>query len=142
MGLFSSVWASAMASGLAMALGTTAIAQHAPAPYRPDLPLGLDLYFPVPEENPLTPEKVVLGRRLFFDPILSRDKSVSCAACHDPLLAFTDGRRISQGIFGRSGVRNTPTIVNRAYGKSQFLDGRVSTLEEQVILPIQTLRRA
>ena len=132
-----------MAYVLAIALGMLlgppgASAQRTAALYRPELPSGLDLYFPVPETNPLTAEKVALGRRLFFDSMLSRDGSVSCAACHDPLLAFTDGRRISRGVFDRAGTRNAPTLVNRAYGESQFFDGRASTLEEQAILPIQS----
>ncbi len=114
-----------------------ASAQGAPALYRPALPSGLDLYLPVPEDNALTPEKVRLGRALFFDPILSRDGSLSCATCHELERAFTDGRPVSRGVFDRVGTRNAPTLVNRAYGESQFFDGRASSLEEQAILPIQ-----
>ncbi len=105
--------------------------------YRPEIPLGLDLYLPVPEDNPLRPERVALGRRLFFDPVLSRDRSLACAGCHDPERAFTDGRALSVGVSGRVGTRSVPTIVNRAYGSSFFWDGRISTLEEQVLQPIQ-----
>ena len=101
------------------------------------IPLGLDLYMPVPEENPLTPEKVVLGMRLFFDPILSRDRSVACVFCHDPGRAYTDGRAVAIGVFGRHGTRSAPTLVNRGYGASFFWDGRMSTLEQQVLQPIQ-----
>jgi cytochrome c peroxidase len=54
------------------------------------IPLGLDLYLPVPEANPLTAEKIEQGRRLFFDRRLSRDSSTACASCHDPKLAFSD----------------------------------------------------
>jgi len=100
------------------------------------VPKGLDAYLPVPEENPLTPEKVALGRRLFFDRILSRDASLSCAACHDPWRAFTDGRIVPLGVFRRKGMRNVPTLVNRAYGARQFWDGRAASLEEQVLQPI------
>ncbi len=56
------------------------------------IPLGLDLYMPVPEENPLTPEKIELGRQLFNDRRLSRDGTIACASCHDPARAFSDGR--------------------------------------------------
>ncbi len=107
------------------------------AAWRPNVPLGLDLYLPVPEDSPLTSEKVELGRKLFSDPILSRDKSLTCAGCHDPERAFTDGRAISVGVFGRVGTRSVPTLVNRAYGSSFFWDGRTSSLEEQVLQPIQ-----
>ena len=129
----------ALAAALALAVLTPAPSapQTASAAYRPEIPPGLDLYLPVPEENPLTPEKVALGRVLFFDPILSRDGSLSCASCHDPERAFTDGRPVSVGVFDRVGSRNVPTIVNRAYGESHFWDGRAATLEEQALLPIQ-----
>ncbi len=101
------------------------------------IPLGLDLYMPVPEENPLTAEKIEVGRRLFFDRRLSRDGSVSCASCHRPERAFSDGRTVAVGVFGRTGRRNAPALINRGYGRSFFWDGRVSSLEEQVLLPIQ-----
>lgn len=98
--------------------------------------LGLDAYLPVPEENPLTAEKVALGERLFNDPVLSRDKSVSCATCHDPENVFTDKRPTAVGVFARKGTRRVPKLVNRGYGKSFFWDGRIPTLEEQVVQPI------
>ena len=100
-------------------------------------PLGLDLYRPVPEENPLTPEKVGLGRRLFREKALSRDRSLACANCHQRKRAFTDGRARSVGVYGRQGPRGVPTLVNRAWGESFFWDGRIPTLEEQVLQPIQ-----
>lgn len=102
----------------------------------PRLPLGLDLYRPVPEANPLTSEKIVLGRQLFRDRRLSRDGSLSCSSCHDPGRAFTDGRVVARGIGGARGERNVPTIVNRAWGTSFFWDGRAATLEQQVVQPI------
>jgi cytochrome c peroxidase len=102
----------------------------------PRLPPGLDLYRPVPEENPITPAKIALGRRLFHDRRLSRDGSRSCASCHDPRRAFTDGRTLAVGPAGAVGRRNVPTIVNRAWGRSFFWDGRASTLEQQALLPI------
>lgn len=106
-------------------------------PRKLEVPPGLDAYMPVPPENPLTPAKVALGRKLFFDARLSRDKSVSCATCHDPKLAFTDARKVAQGIAGRTGDRRVPRIVNRGYGKRFFWDGRAASLEEQVIQPIE-----
>ncbi len=119
------------------ALPATTQSPNPSTPIRPVLPLGLDLYMPVPEENPLTAEKIALGRRLFFDPILSRDYTLSCSSCHDPRRAFTDGLPVAVGIQGRHGTRNAPTLVNRAYGRSQFLDGRAASLEEQALQPIE-----
>ena len=101
------------------------------------IPLGLDLYVPVPEDNPLTAEKIELGRRLFFDRSLSRDNSISCSSCHDPDRAFSDGRAVAVGVFGRIGKRNSPALINRGYGRSFFWDGRLSTLEKQVLKPIE-----
>ncbi len=108
--------------------------------YRPEVPLGLDAYLPVPEENPLTREKIALGRKLFFDPILSLDHRTKCASCHDPAHAFADGQSVAVGIFGRKGTRSTPTLLNRGYGTAFFWDGRASSLEEQVLQPIQNQR--
>src|SRR5437016_10470466 len=101
------------------------------------IPMGLDLYMPVPEENPVTADKIELGRRLFFDRRLSRDGSIACSSCHDPERAFSDGRALSVGVSGRQGRRNAPALINRGYGRSFFWDGRVATLEEQVLKPIQ-----
>src|SRR6185295_3942057 len=99
-------------------------------------PLGLDLYLPIPITNPLTREKAVLGRRLFFDKRLSRDGSLSCASCHEPKLAFSDGRAIAHGIGGAEGERNSPVLINRGYGLAFFWDGRALSLEEQALQPI------
>ena len=101
------------------------------------IPLGLDLYMPVPESNPLTADKVLLGRRLFSDTRLARDRTVACVSCHDPARAFSDGRPAAIGVFRRVGRRNSPAIVNRAYGRAFFWDGRTASLEEQVLQPIQ-----
>jgi cytochrome c peroxidase len=101
------------------------------------LPTGLDRHLPVPEGNRLSRAKVALGRRLFFDTILSEDRSMACASCHDPATAFTNGLPTSLGVHGRRGRRNVPTLVNRAYGKSFFWDGRTSTLESQVLRPVE-----
>jgi cytochrome c peroxidase len=99
-------------------------------------PLGLDSYLPVPTSNPLTREKVMLGRKLFFDKRLSRDGTLSRASCHDPKLSFSDGRALSRGIDGAEGTRNSPTLINRGYGMTSFWDGRVQSLEEQALEPI------
>lgn len=99
-------------------------------------PLGLDLYMPVPESNPLTPAKIALGRKLFFDKRLSFDGTVACASCHEPKLAFSDGRKVARGINGQEGTRSAPAIINRGYGKTFFWDGRAKTLEQQVLEPI------
>ena len=99
-------------------------------------PLGLDLYRPEPADNPTLPATVTLGRRLFQERLLSRDHSLACVDCHRPERAFTDGRAKAVGVYGRRGPRSVPTIVNRAWGKSFFWDGRIATLEEQVLQPI------
>lgn len=101
-----------------------------------EIPAGLDLHMPIPDDNPLSPERVRLGERLFFDPLLSRDRHVRCATCHDPRQAFTDGRSLSAGIEGRTGVRHAPTLVNAGYRRTLFWDGRASRLEDQVLQPI------
>ena len=102
-----------------------------------ELPLGLsqaDFY--LPPDNPISKDKVALGRSLFFDPRLSSDNSVSCATCHSPQSAFSDNRQISLGVDLRAGDRNTPTIINRAFSREQFWDGAANSLEEQSKLPL------
>jgi cytochrome c peroxidase len=90
----------------------------------------------MPPDNPQTPEKIALGRKIFFDGRLSADGSVACASCHNPERAFTDGRPTSVGIHGQVGQRNAPTVLNALYNKAQFWDGRAKTLEDQAALPI------
>ena len=89
-----------------------------------------------PADNLQSPEKIALGEELFFDGRLSVDGTVACSTCHDPALAFTDGRPASIGVKGRIGQRNAPTILNALYNKAQFWDGRAKTLEEQATFPI------
>jgi cytochrome c peroxidase len=101
------------------------------------IPLGLDLYMPVPEDNPMTREKVELGRRLFQDRRLSRDGRVACMSCHDPRRAFSTRQAQAVGVFNRKSRRNAPVLVNRVWGRAFFWDGRIQTLEEQVLKPIQ-----
>ncbi len=101
------------------------------------IPLGLDRFIATPEDNPVRADTAAIGRRLFFDKDLSRDRTVSCATCHDPDRAFTDNKPLAVGLANRKGTRRTPTILNRAYGKSFFWDGRVASLEEQVLKPVE-----
>jgi len=101
------------------------------------IPLGLDWYVPAPADNAPTSARVALGRRLFFDRALSIDRSLSCASCHEPARAYTDGRARSVGVFGRVGRRSAPALINRAYGRAFFWDGRAATLEAQVLQPIE-----
>jgi cytochrome c peroxidase len=91
---------------------------------------------PWPEDNPYTPARAELGKVLFFDGRLSANGVVSCAFCHEPAHAFSASTPISKGVNGKLGVRHAQTIINRAWGKSQFWDGRAPTLEAQVVSPI------
>ncbi|MFO0984620.1 MAG: cytochrome c peroxidase [Planctomycetota bacterium] len=93
-----------------------------------------------PADNPFTPARFALGRKLFFDPILSADRSVSCASCHQPRLGFASDEARPRGIFGQSADRNAPTLLNRALGTRQMWDGRAASLEQQALLPIQNAR--
>jgi cytochrome c peroxidase len=102
----------------------------------PAAPLGLDLYRPTPADNPLTPAKIALGRRLFQDRRLSRDGTLSCAACHDPSRAFASSGLVESRTDGSGGHRNVPTLVNRVYGTTFFWDGRAATIEQQVVQPL------
>jgi cytochrome c peroxidase len=101
------------------------------------IPAGLDAFIPTPDDNPITRENAELGKKLFFDKSLSRDKTVSCGTCHIPERAFSDDKPLAIGLENRRGKRRTPTIINRGYGKSFFWDGRSPTLEDQVLKPIQ-----
>ncbi|HLA57471.1 MAG TPA: cytochrome c peroxidase [Puia sp.] len=86
------------------------------------------------EEDPVSRES--LGEKLFLDPILSGDHTVSCASCHKPGFAFADTSEASAGVHGRTGLRNTPSIMNLRFSKTFFWDGRAGSLEEQVLGPI------
>ncbi|HKW48734.1 MAG TPA: cytochrome c peroxidase [Gemmatimonadaceae bacterium] len=90
----------------------------------------------IPADNPQTPEKIALGEKLFFDGRLSANGTVACATCHNPRLAFTDGKPVSVGIRNGLGQRNAPTVLNALYNKFQFWDGRAPTLETQAAFPI------
>jgi cytochrome c peroxidase len=91
---------------------------------------------PAPPDNPTTPERVALGGRLFADTRLSGDGRRSCATCHQPARAFTDGRRRARAASGSAMRRNTPSLWNLAWSKQYFWDGRAPSLEEQVGGPI------
>ena len=99
-------------------------------------PLGLPPV-PIPADNPPTLQMIALGRRLFYDPRLSKDNSISCAFCHQPALEFSDGLPRARGIGGQIGPRNTPTVLNSAYNHLQFWDGRAPNLEAQSADPIE-----
>ena len=146
-------------AGMAIALGTPALlssqggSQTAaqvvppPVPAPREIHLGSftgrtppklsDVRMTVPADNPITEATTALGRRLFFDPILSNDQTVSCATCHKPERAFTDERTLAVGVFNRVGRRHSPALINRGYGRVHFWDGRASTLEAQVVQPIK-----
>jgi cytochrome c peroxidase len=98
-------------------------------------PLGLPPV-PVPSDNPPTDDTIALGRRLYYDPQLSADGTISCASCHAPQFAFADARKVSVGVGGKSGTRHAPTVINSAYSALQFWDGRAPSLEEQAKGPI------
>lgn len=91
----------------------------------------------LPADNPLTVEGLLLGRQLFYDPILSGDSTQSCSSCHDPVFAFTDnGNQFSEGIDGSIGDRNSMAVFNMAWHKGFFWDSRAATLREQALGPI------
>ncbi len=98
-------------------------------------PLGLPPV-PIPADNPPTAETVELGRRLYYDPALSADNTVSCATCHSPDHGFADPKPVSTGVGGKTGARNSPTVLNSAYFNVQFWDGRAPDLEHQAEGPV------
>lgn len=96
--------------------------------------------FPVPAlppDNPLTHERIALGRRLFHDATLSRTGTVSCASCHPQATAFADPRRFSPGVEGRTGTRQSMPLFNLAWKTRFFWDGRAPSLRAQALIPIQ-----
>lgn len=107
-----------------------------PEPYPIPSPDGfVDML--IPTDNPTTKEGVLLGKELFFDPSLSLDQTISCATCHRPELAFTDGAAKSTGVNNRQGNRSAPTLFNIGFHyKGVFWDGRSPSLEEQALHPL------
>jgi cytochrome c peroxidase len=100
-----------------------------------EVPKGLPP-IPWPEKNPYDKKKAELGRLLYFDKRLSSDGSISCGSCHAIQKAYTDNMPVSVGIKGQKGTRNSPTVINSAYLKTLFWDGRAKSLEEQCKGPI------
>jgi cytochrome c peroxidase len=100
-----------------------------------EIPLGLGERH-VPADNPLTEARVQLGRKLFFDPILSIDNTVACVSCHQPKHGFTSGTARARGLAGKPTTRRAPTLFNRAFGTAFFWDGRTGSLEDQALRPI------
>lgn len=125
--------------------GTLSPPMHAAAPI--DLPamaepyaLHLSRVLPLPilpADNPLLTARVALGERLFSDPRLSRDDTLSCVSCHRPENAFSDPRRRSLGVNGQVGTRNAMPLFNLAWKERFFWDGRASTLREQIVMPMR-----
>lgn len=102
---------------------------------------AMTLGLPAPQPNgAVLPSLTALGRKLFHDKRLSRDGTISCATCHDPQYAFTDGLTVSRGVGREFGTRNAPSLLNVGYATSLFWDGRRATLEEQVADPFTNAR--
>jgi len=99
-------------------------------------PLGLPPV-PIPPDNPPTAETIALGRRLYYDPMLSIDNTVSCATCHSPQYGFADPKPFSEGVKKKTGSRHSPPVTNAAYFHVQFWDGRSPSLENQAEGPVQ-----
>jgi len=105
-------------------------------PFKLEIPLGFS-YPSIPEDNLPNKVRIELGRKLFYDPILSKDSSISCSSCHLTELAFTDGKKFSDGVDGQKTERNTPTLTNIAYHNSFFWDGGNHSLPLQVVGPLE-----
>src|ERR1043165_8238422 len=103
-------------------------AQPAPAPNAS--PLG---EMAVPPDNPITPDKVELGKKLFLDTRLSKTGMMSCETCHHPDKGWTDGEVVSARFDGNKNTRHTPTLYNVGYYKQWYWDGRAATLEAQIL---------
>lgn len=92
----------------------------------------------LPVDNPMTMEGVALGRKLFYDPILSLDSTLSCASCHQQVFSFTDGQALSTGVQGKKGIRSALSLINIGFHYTTlFWDGRGKSLEEQVLLSVE-----
>ena len=112
-------------------------ADDLPRPLVRVAPLGAE---PLIEAWTATEDQVALGRRLFFEPALSKDGTVACASCHRPEFAFADDRRFSLGIDQQPTDFNAPSLINKGLSENVFWDGRAATLEQQVLLPIENSR--
>lgn len=124
---------------LSLGLLSLALPQERPKLPVDSLPESLAETLPAGLEGELPPAgqaEIALGRRLFFDPVLSADGSVSCASCHEPARGFAGGERFSLGIGGQRTLRNSPTLFNRGLAERQMWDGRADSLAAQALLPI------
>ncbi|HEY8402791.1 MAG TPA: cytochrome c peroxidase [Cytophagaceae bacterium] len=113
--------------------------EYAYRPGKKNYELKIPVGFPkpyIPEDNQLTEERIALGKMLFFDPILSSDKKISCASCHIPQNSFTDSTRLSLGVNGAMGDRNSMPLINLAWSNSFMWDGGVPSLEQQILNPL------
>lgn len=116
--------------------GTTAKATTSTVAEEFEIPKGLKP-LKIPKDNPMTAPKVELGKQLYFDKRLSKDDTISCASCHDPNKGWSNGEPVATGVGNQKGDRNAPTIVNAAYQKFQFWDGRAFHVEGQALGPIE-----
>lgn len=117
--------------------GDLADIPYKPTPYVVPVPPGFPA-MEIPPDNPLTVEGIWLGRKLFYDPILSADSTMSCASCHAQDMNFTDNLPVSPGITGALGRRSSMSLLNVAFHYDGFFwDGRSPTLEEQALLPVE-----
>ena len=124
--------------GLMVTMGLLLLLAFVPS--KSELKLKIPPHFPAMKSTPgneLTNERIELGRRLFYDPILSRTNEISCASCHKQAFAFSDTTAISPGVEGRLGNRNAPTLANVGYNPFVLFDGFLETLEKQVLVPIE-----
>ncbi len=117
---------------------TCPVVAQAPKPKVDDRLAPLPRVAPAPADNPTTPEKVSLGKQLFFDPRLSGNNTMSCSSCHMPDRFFGDGVDWNKGENGITLVRNTPSCMNVGFYTNFFWDGRAASLEEQALGPIQS----
>lgn len=124
------------ATALALVLSVTAVHAEDIAEYM-DFFEPLPFFPPIPAENTMTPEKVELGKMLFFEPRISASGVISCATCHNPALGWADRIPRAVGHGGQVGERNTPTVLNSGFLGAQFWDGREPDLEGQALGPIQ-----
>lgn len=120
------------------ALGLSVTGSDAAEAYKLKMPSGLqDDAAYIPPDNPLTTDKINLGKALYFDTRLSADGTIACATCHAPDKGFSDGRPTSTGIKGQVGGRSAPVTINRLFSQDQFWDGRSPSLEDQALGPVQ-----
>ncbi|NLR57202.1 c-type cytochrome [Chitinophaga polysaccharea] len=110
-----------------------------PEPYVPVYPANFGNRLNIPADNPLTKEGVLLGRMLFYEPLLSANNKISCGSCHQQQRAFTDGKKFSTGIDSIPTERNSMSLANLLWVRHFFWDGRVESLEQQALTPLTAL---